>query len=154
MGYERGRDGELFMGIHPLYFPIEPVKKWLCVEITQKYGEKKEEEDEEIEKHRGAKEEEKGEKMEAAEDGGASENETSTPNCPKWLTQGFHYRMIEIFTWYGNESYLEEVRVALKNLPKFVPPKEPQVSPKSPIMDKRKSRKAGKTAKVAPQGKE
>mmetsp|Transcript_7068 Transcript_7068/g.14339 ORF Transcript_7068/g.14339 Transcript_7068/m.14339 type:complete len:135 (+) Transcript_7068:96-500(+) len=134
---------------------MERAKKWLCVEITQKYGTKEEEkEDEEIEKYGANEEEEQGEKKEAAEDGGDSEKILKTPNCPKWLTQGFHYRMIEIFTWYGNESYLEEVRVALKNLPKFVPPKEPQVSPKSPIMDKRKSRKAGKTAKVAPQGKE
>mmetsp|Transcript_7073 Transcript_7073/g.14348 ORF Transcript_7073/g.14348 Transcript_7073/m.14348 type:complete len:122 (+) Transcript_7073:584-949(+) len=45
-------------------------------------------------------------------------------------------------------------QLALKNLPKFVPPKEREMSPKSPIIDKRKSRKAVKTVKVAPQGKE
>ena len=61
--------------------------------------------------------------MEAAEDCGDSEKILTTPNCPKWLTQGFHDRMINIFTWYGNESYLGEVRIALAKLPKFVPPK-------------------------------
>jgi len=121
-----------WMTVNPLYLPMERIKIWLCVEIDERYGKKEEEEGETKEPQSEAEE--------------GTEKESSTLACPKWLTQAFHDRMIEIFIWYGNESYLIDVRVALKNLPKCIEPKIEKL--------KSKKEKEKKTAKVAPEGTE
>ena len=126
--------------IHPLYFPMERIKMWLCIELVEKYGKKEEEGGENNDEKDHTKE------------------EPSNPACPKWLTQAFHDRMIEIFEWYGNEMHLADVQVALTKLPKMVAAEIERQGSKvvegtitTEKVNTRKERIIEKTAKVAPQ---
>jgi hypothetical protein len=83
------------MVLHPLYFPMDCIKSWICNDLVSKYG--------------------------LANDATENDkNEDVTP--PPFLTSDFHDRMIVIFTWWGNEDALTSVRTALSSLPTFTPP--------------------------------
>ncbi|GMI39967.1 hypothetical protein TrCOL_g2008 [Triparma columacea] len=84
-----------FMVIHPLYFPMDRIKSWICNDLISKYGL-------------------------ANDDTENDKNEDITP--PPFLTSDFHDRMIIIFNWWGNEDALTSVRTALSSLPTFTPP--------------------------------
>ncbi|GMI46579.1 hypothetical protein TrCOL_g11094 [Triparma columacea] len=114
------------MSIHPINFPMERIRFWVCDELVDKYGGKTTGEPLDSDNSGELSGEESGEEVKSRGSG----RRLTRASRGEFITQEFKDRMITVFTWWNRQCItsahrqeaLRDVKDALDMIPTFIPP--------------------------------